>query len=332
MAVANNPHGFAIMAIPAAEDPVWKISSEKVPHMTMLFLGNKLDNLDRVVEFIGHVASTSMNKFYLDVDRRGVLGSDSADVLFFGNYGIDKLKDVRTYLLGDPNISKAYNSTEQYPEWTPHMTLGYPETPAKPDTREFPTLNSVVFDRIALWTGDYEGVEFPLKTRNDHPLSMSDMGEEFLEHYGIKGMKWGIRRDHIDAGAAFVKSAYLPSADAKKAKTVQVKAKLGGVHSLNNHEMSMVIRRMELEQRYRDLYGEHQLHDEAVSKGKRWSKKGARWTGKFVEDVLKDSAASWLKRPGSNASGRTSAAAWQTGQEFARTLDGTFTERKALGK
>lgn len=30
---------WAIVAIPEERDPVWKYSSEKVPHMTLLFLG-----------------------------------------------------------------------------------------------------------------------------------------------------------------------------------------------------------------------------------------------------------------------------------------------------
>lgn len=328
---------YVVVAIPSQDDYVWKLSSEKVPHMTLLFLGDKLENVDRVAEFVDHVASTSLCKFGMDVDRRGVLGSESADVLFFGDYCRNMLEKARSYLLGNDDIQKAYQSVEQYPEWIPHLTMGYPATPAKIDEHEHLGLSWVNFDRIALWTGDYEGVEFPLKNEYADELRMAADGEAFLEHYGVKGMRWGVVRDHANAvrnsaPVKVAKAVYGPSQDAKKTQTYQLKAKVGGVRTLNNHEMRQVINRMELEQRYRDLYGERQYHDEAVSKAKRFSKKGARWAGRLLNDILKDAGASWLKRPGSNASGRTSARAWETGKQFGTVIDGAVVTTKAIGR
>jgi len=161
--------------------------------------------------------------------------------------------------------------------------------------------------------------------------------EEFFEHFGVKGMKWGVTRDRISSvtnstPVKVVTKVYGPSQDAKKAQVFQLKAKVGGVRTLNNHEMQMVIRRMELEQRYRDLYGERQFHDEAVSAAKRFTKRGARWTGRLLTDILKDAGSSWLKRPGSNASGRTSARAWDTGQQFGNVINGTMVSPRAIGQ
>lgn len=304
---------YAIVAIPDQDNYVWKISSEKIPHMTMLFLGEQLDNVNRVSEFIQHVADTSLTRFFMDVDRRGVLGDQEADVLFFGKYNVQKLEDIRTYLLGNPDILKAYNATEQYPVWTPHLTLGYPSSPAHPDNREYPGIHSVVFDRIALWTGDFEGVEFPLKNP-DNELSMTDRGEQFIQHFGVKGMKWGVIRDKVRGNPA-VKLASA-SEDHKRAHKVKSQAKLVGVHTLSNKDLQDVINRMNLEVSYKNL--------KTVEHEQSLLGKGKKWAANFVTDVLKDAAASWLKRPGSNASGRTSARgrAWVGGQPV---INGTAT-------
>lgn len=35
---------------------------------------------------------------------------------------------------------------------------------------------------------------------DEEEMSQSDIGEEFIAHYGVKGMKWGIRKPRIDRG------------------------------------------------------------------------------------------------------------------------------------
>jgi len=177
--------GVAIVAIPSQDDYVWKISSEKVPHMTMLFLGELTDPevLTRIEQYVEHVASTSMHPFGMSVDYRGELGPDNADVLFFENDYGKMVKNARSYMLDNADILQAYNSTEQYPEWTPHLTLGYPTAPAKPDDRDYPGIHWVNFDRIALWVDNYDGPEFRLK-HDDHAMevSMSEADSNSLMH------------------------------------------------------------------------------------------------------------------------------------------------------
>src|SRR5436190_11296317 len=94
---------LVIVAIPDENDRVWKISSEKIPHMTLLFLGDAKDvsNLEQIMLFVEHAASTSLKRFYLPVDRRGKLGEDEADVLFFkkGGYDYKAIHDFRSLLL-----------------------------------------------------------------------------------------------------------------------------------------------------------------------------------------------------------------------------------------
>lgn len=233
---------LVIVALPSDDDRVWKISSEKKPHMTLCFLGeaDKVQNLDTIMQFVQHATELSEHgPFYLDVDHRGTLGPDEADVLFFSkrSWNLRWINQFRSQLLQNQAIRTAYDSVpvdQQYPEWTPHLTLGYPTAPAKPlpnDGFEHP-IYSVSFDRIAVWTGDFEGPDFRLEwperdnefndvmaysslteahrkpsldealehygAKSDlvsHNDSRKALGlDSVVEHVGVKGMKWGQRK------------------------------------------------------------------------------------------------------------------------------------------
>lgn len=208
MSTATQTKSLVVVAIPAEDDRVWKISSQKVPHLTLLFLGDadKVSNFASIVEFVQHAASTSLQRVYLPVDRRGELGMDKADVLFFkkGRYDFKAVRDFRNLLLKDSNIKTAFDSTSQFefPEevgaagqpWIPHLTLGYPDSPAKPiPDDQMSTIYDVRFDRIAVWDGDFEGPEFELK---DYWDEMDELGIDMdaplsVAWSGVKGMKWG---------------------------------------------------------------------------------------------------------------------------------------------
>jgi 2'-5' RNA ligase len=207
---------LVIVAIPDENDRVWKISSEKVPHLTLLFLGDsdKVSNLQSIMQFVEHAASTSLKRFYLPVDRRGKLGDDQADVLFFkkDRYDFKAVRDFRSLLLKDSNVKTAYDSATQFetPEavgapgqpWIPHLTLGYPASPAKSDDQDFGFFD-VRFNRIAVWTGDYEGPEFLLKDyweEFDEMAIPMDVAMSDLQHYGVKGMRWGHRKTPAQEG------------------------------------------------------------------------------------------------------------------------------------
>lgn len=148
----------------------------------------------------------------------------------------------------------------------------------------------------------------------DHRSAAAAAGEAFLEHYGVKGMKWGVIRSQAPGVAkAAVKKAYKPSDDAKKAQIYMARAKLGGVRNLDNKEMQLVIRRMELERQYKELYGERQ-----------WHTAGKKWAGKFLTDVAKNAATSWLSNPFAKGQRRDAyrTQAWSNGQHFAGVLEG----------
>jgi len=260
---------LVIVAIPEKDDYIHKISSEKVPHVTLLFLGevSKVKNFTEIVGFVKHAADQSLTSFGLDVDRRDVLGADQADVLFFSKSkwsGFEAINDYRSYLLKDHNIRTAYDSTEQFPEWKPHITLGYPDTPAKPDERDYPGITYVRFDRVAVWFGDYEGIEFPLKTPNwDMEVAMSEsIVNNILTHFGTKGMKWGVRRNKSSSVSVTSKGKKLKtrgghgrpaSPDAVRARTLGRVGKKSGLKSLSDQELSDYSRRLNLEQQVKRL-------------------------------------------------------------------------------
>lgn len=275
-----------IVALPAEDQKVMQISSEKVPHLTLLNLGDSsgVDNLEEIVLFVQHAAS-QLSPFYLSVDHRGELGDKDADVVFLGQ-GWDDLKrisDFRHHLLLNNAVRKAYDAVPQFEEWTPHVTLGYPETPAHKDDSDYPGIHSIHFDRIAVFTGDYEGPDFRLEyDYGMDSVRMSDMTTSErgaaavaeLFHYGVKGMRWGVRKDDrtsqggADSGpTSVVVNQKKPGTfaktqggarhplhdDAKTALEARQKARASTTDSLSNAELRTAVERMQLEQKYDQL-------------------------------------------------------------------------------
>lgn len=262
---------LTVVAIPHADDYVWKLSSEQVPHMTLMYLGEDDGvDLDDMVSFVAHTVETTMCRFGMEVERRGILGPEDADVLFFSDHGRDKLDDFRSALLSNNNIYKAYNTTEQYPKFIPHLTMGYPKTPAHKDDREYPGVHWVGFDRIAFWIDDYDGPEFLLKDNQNRELIMSDV----IEHYGVRGMRWGVRRARRVHETA--------STDAKTASNAYAKLKKHGIHTLSNNEIRSIVERMNLERQYSSIAPQ--------SKSKRAAKAAAKFSGDVLVGVGKQQA------------------------------------------
>ena len=144
-----------IVAIPAADDPIWGVSSEQVPHCTLIFLGDQDlgEAMDRIREAVAVVAADTPP---VDAPIRGrePLGDEDADVAMIEP---GALRGARDAMLTDPSIRTAYDAVEQYPQWTPHSTLGYPDTPATGEPGQ-----SIRFDRLAVWDADYAGEEYPM--------------------------------------------------------------------------------------------------------------------------------------------------------------------------
>jgi 2'-5' RNA ligase len=296
---------LVIVAVPSKDDYVWNISSEKVPHMTLLFLGGQKDaeTTGRIVDYVEHAARTSLRRFGMSVDSRGELGADKADVLYFNKSFGRPVARFRESLLANDDISTAYQTADQFPGWTPHLTLGYPETPAKRDTRDYPGTTWVNFDRIAVWTGDFEGPEFELASDEGMELAMSAAGGEavqnVLAHYGVKGMHWGVRKRRgvgsdgpegvtvkVKKGHGVVETSgghhHEVSAEAVRAAAVRQVAKTSSPSALTNKDLQDAINRMNLEKNYSKL-----MLEQAPKKG------AAR---QFIEQMLVQHGQTELQR------------------------------------
>jgi 2'-5' RNA ligase len=280
---------LVIVALPSEHDYVRQISSEKEPHLTLLYLGeNKFDQtqMDQIEGYVEH-ATSMLSPFGLDVESRGELGDEHADVLFFNKAWAKHITLFRENLLRNDLISEAYHSTDQFPEWTPHLTMGYPNAPAKKDNREYPHFSYVHFDRIAIWTGDSTGPTIRLKPKDyGVEVAMSqtiDRGRSatsgVLEHYGVKGMKWGVR--NADGGGAPSRAV---SDDHKTAVAAQRKISSGGTKTLSNKELQTLLTRMNLERQYSTMMGPPQKSK--VDKGHDRVKK-ALGLAKTYDDVKK---------------------------------------------
>lgn len=67
--------------------------------------------------------------------------------------------------------------------------------------------------------------------------------EDVLAHFGIKGMRWGVRK----------KKPHPVSVDAKRKATVKEKVKTSKVSSVSNRQLQDAINRMRLEQDFKRL-------------------------------------------------------------------------------
>ena len=76
--------------------------------------------------------------------------------------------------------------------------------------------------------------------------------EDFLAHYGVKGMKWGVRRSEGSSGSSSKPPA---SEDFQKVTGHKQTIKSGGTKALSNRELQEVVTRMNLEEQYSTLKG-----------------------------------------------------------------------------
>lgn len=114
------------------------------------------------------------------------------------------------------------------------------------DKAEIDAMTAVIQEnlRTGKWgepTGSLLGFSIP-------SVKHSDAVSDILEHHGVKGMRWGVRRKNI--GSANEK---VVSEDAKKAAGASSKAKIHGKQALSNEEMQSLVTRMNLERQLSQL-------------------------------------------------------------------------------
>lgn len=162
--------GALIVLIPDSNDPTVAASSEDIAHLTTVWLGDLSDGVqmdpDAVIAAVREYAANA-TPIVVPVRERGLLGDEDADVVFLEP--TESLLAFRDGLLEIPAIQEPYAAAEQYPEWTPHVTLGYPEGVENgPASGEY-NGTEVTFAGIAVWLGA-EHVAFPLgDPKQDNP-------------------------------------------------------------------------------------------------------------------------------------------------------------------
>lgn len=285
----------AIVALPIQESFVYKLSSEQIPHLTILSLGSGVASgtITKVREYLRHAVDTSLLRFYLDIEARGVLGDKEADVLFFTNQSAENIAKFRYQLLNFDPIKKLTLTSEQFPKWVPHLTLGFPESPAN-ENYQGPRLQYVAFDRIALWDGNYEGDEFKIPSEE---LSMGEtVASNVLEHYGVKGMHWGVRRAQRKAARA----------DAKWEKNIYTSSGAMKIHNATARSMNKVLNDFNASPKYKGM----DLVNEPNSPA---SKRYTRDYEKLLEEHTRQAIA---EVHGSNPSGSRKAILDTSGEEW----------------
>lgn len=87
---------------------------------------------------------------------------------------------------------------------------------------------------------------------------------DYISHYGIKGMRWGIRRYQNKDGSLTQegKRRYNKSEDAEEVERIRKKK----ISEMSNKELETAVRRMNLERQYKDL------RSNEISNGKRKAK------------------------------------------------------------
>lgn len=112
---------------------------------------------------------------------------------------------------------------------------------------------------------------------------------DFIEHTGVKGMHWGVRRSEGGKGGGKSSSTSHPThEDFARATSLHTTAKSHGTRVLSNKEMKDVIDRMNLEQQYSKL-------TVAEGGGSKAVKVGKGWAGGVLKNVSQQAASEILK-------------------------------------
>lgn len=242
-----------IVALPHGMDSVRLVGDEE-KHATLLYFGETSTLPDEAKEeLLGTLEQVShmVEPFSERIVEVARLGDDDPPALvsMLSNHQLGSIRDIMQV---NPKIKGYLSNATQHLSYTPHVTLAYPDYKGEAEIRQqVVSLRRVQFDRLALWWNN-ERHEFPLKYlyEGDSPTEAgwsTDLVESYLAHYGVKGMKWGVRRSRKQLDAA--------SEDATKAAAAKavIKKNKGKTDPLSNKDLKALVERMNLEQNYSRL-------------------------------------------------------------------------------
>lgn len=152
----NDGTAKVIALLPRDDDPVRQIASGDHPHTTLFYLGDgetDMEELKKLVKAAADLGYTYPDPFDM-IAGEGTLGVEGAHVYFLDARFSEK---VRSQMEVDPWLQSELNKAEQFPTWTPHMTIGYPDAPAE---RVSERPDGIVYDRIAIFDQG-EVIEYP---------------------------------------------------------------------------------------------------------------------------------------------------------------------------
>lgn len=158
--------GRCVVALPADDEPIHAFGEED-KHCTLLWLGTPSENpeldMGAVQDAVASYAADTP-PFISTIDKTGDLGDEGAYVSFLNPDDVPHHDALRS---SSPVLDDAYNAVEQYPSFTPHVTLGYPPEGEEPPPA--PT-GTILFDRLAIWDGENRE-EFPLQRITAMPVT-----------------------------------------------------------------------------------------------------------------------------------------------------------------
>lgn len=106
-------------------------------------------------------------------------------------------------------------------------------------------------------------------------------GQDFLAHYGVKGMKWGVTRSNPSGGTTGSNRSI--SSDARQAQKSRDRlSRHGSTDVLSNRDLQDLVTRMNLEQNYNRLKN---MEPTAFDRAKRFTS-GVGTTARTMNNVI----------------------------------------------
>jgi hypothetical protein len=108
--------------------------------------------------------------------------------------------------------------------------------------------------------------------------------EEFLAHYGVRGMKWGVRTRSSSRATKKSTGSSRPSDEGRAAAKILSKQKQHGTAALTNHELRVVNARVKLEKEFKGNFPNKSKLDKGEAHLKKYIAYGL--TAKAAHDLL----------------------------------------------